>query len=100
MDNGQPLRLVQLANPWGSGEWKGDWADYNIFNKGLASGKWAENPELSKRIGVVRRDEGSFWMSYEETFFCWYLSVVFFPIVDCLIGSSQCLSLTLFILLN
>ncbi|CAL1135401.1 unnamed protein product [Cladocopium goreaui] len=66
MDNGQPLRLVQLANPWGSGEWKGDWADYNIFNKGLASGKWAENPELSKRIGVVRRDEGSFWMSYEE----------------------------------
>lgn len=66
MDNGQPLRLVQLTNPWGSGEWKGDWADYNIFNKGLASGKWAENPELSKRIGVVRRDEGSFWMSYED----------------------------------
>ena len=27
LSNGQQVNLVKLRNPWGSGEWKGDWSD-------------------------------------------------------------------------
>lgn len=27
MSRGTAVRLVRLWNPWGTGEWKGDWSD-------------------------------------------------------------------------
>ena len=47
LDNGQAIRLVQIRNPWGFAEWKGDWAD---FSKGTLPECWEKNPELKKRL--------------------------------------------------
>eukprot|EP00435_Cladocopium_sp_Y103_P076030 s2_g73.t1 len=67
LDDGTPVKLMQLGNPWGHGEWKGDWSDYDKWQEGrLASSKWAENPQLAKRLDVQRKDDGSFFMSYED----------------------------------
>ena len=49
LDNGQAIRLVQIRNPWGFGEWNGDWADYS---KGKLPDCWEKNPELKKRLKV------------------------------------------------
>ena len=52
------LRLVELRNPWGRGEWKGDW--------GPGSRKW--NSEEGRKVAdaVQRRSQsGRFWMSFD-----------------------------------
>jgi len=53
------IRLVQLRNPWGSGEWTGPWSD--------RSNKWKEHPDVAEAVGYTgpQRD-GSFWMSAED----------------------------------
>lgn len=59
LDNGQAIRLVQIRNPWGFGEWNGDWADYS---KGKLPDCWEKNPELKKRLKV--RCFVFFWWCY------------------------------------
>lgn len=55
--NGNTVRLVKLRNPWGSGEWNGDWSD--------ASPLWTE--ELRAQVGFDgARDDGIFWMNFED----------------------------------
>jgi len=54
------FRLVQIRNPWGKGEWTGDWSD--------KSAKWAEHPEVKKAVNFQDVDDGSFWMGWED--FC------------------------------
>jgi len=52
----EPIRLVQLRNPWGDAhEWTGAWSD--------GSKEWAENPDLAKFVGLRVQDDGVFWMS-------------------------------------
>ena len=82
LDDGSPVRLVQLANPHHTGEWKGDWSDYQITNRELASRRWAENPELTKRIGAIRSDDGTFFMSFDD----WEAN--FTKVVLCPVGSK------------
>ena len=48
--------LVKLRNPWGKGEWKGDWSD--------KSPKWTK--DLIKQFNVTDEDNGMFYMSYED----------------------------------
>eukprot|EP00392_Amoebophrya_sp_AT5.2_P018594 g19162.t1 len=55
------LKLVRIRNPWGSGEWKGDWSD--------KSEKWNEFPNVKKKIYVPGND-GSFWMEWHD--YCSY----------------------------
>jgi hypothetical protein len=55
--NGNTVRLVKLRNPWGSGEWNGDWSD--------SSPLWTE--ELRAQVGFDgARDDGIFWMDFND----------------------------------
>ena len=47
-------RLVKLRNPWGEGEWKGDWGDKSYL--------WT--PELRREVGVSDEDDGVFCMPF------------------------------------
>lgn len=49
-------RLVKLRNPWGNGEWKGDWSD--------ESNKWT--PQLKQELGLKNEDDGVFFMNYRD----------------------------------
>jgi hypothetical protein len=53
-------RLVQIRNPWGRFEWKGDWSD--------SSSTWT--PEVERELGLTREqrlsEDGSFWMTYDD----------------------------------
>ena len=53
---GQKLRLVKLRNPWGTGEWRGDWSDNSPL--------WT--PELKAKLEVKAEDDGIFFMSFED----------------------------------
>ena len=55
-------KVVRLRNPWGNGEYSGDWCD--------SSKKWTT--ELKKKYGVVKKNDGDFFMGYEEflKFYC------------------------------
>ena len=58
------IKLINLRNPWGNGEWSGAWSD--------ASKKWTE--DIKKQCGnYMDKDDGSFWMSFED--FCKYYIV-------------------------
>ncbi|XP_072534771.1 calpain-2 catalytic subunit-like [Salminus brasiliensis] len=57
---GQGVKLVRLLNPWGRGEWVGDWSDNSPLWKTVSSEdrtKWLDS-----------KNDGEFWMSMED--FC------------------------------
>lgn len=54
---GKPVRLLQLRNPWGMGEWPGDWADGDTKH-------WT--PELDKQLNHKNEDDGTFFMCFED----------------------------------
>lgn len=50
-------RIVQIRNPWGKFEWKGDWGDF--------SNKWT--PEAKMQVETfTAADDGTFWMSIND----------------------------------
>jgi hypothetical protein len=52
-------KLVQLRNPWGDGhEWNGGWSD--------SSKLWDKYPEVTKKIRPKRKDDGLFWMPWND----------------------------------
>ena len=53
---GYNVRLLKLRNPWGNTEWSGDWSD--------GSRLWTE--ELKKELVIEKKDEGIFWMGYND----------------------------------
>ena len=66
-DSGGRLRLIQLNNPWGRGEWTGDWSD--------DSDKWTRY--YINRLQPSKQDDGRFWMEfgdflqhYENVYIC------------------------------
>lgn len=53
-------RLVQLRNPWGSGEWKGAWSDGD-------KGRW--RARIKQKLNYdpdASGDDGAFWMSFAD----------------------------------
>eukprot|EP00440_Ansanella_granifera_P014821 gb/GFBE01016113.1/.p1 GENE.gb/GFBE01016113.1/~~gb/GFBE01016113.1/.p1 ORF type:complete len:482 (+),score=107.78 gb/GFBE01016113.1/:1-1446(+) len=56
--SGKEFKMVEIRNPWGAGEWKGDWSD--------KSSKWNENPKVKEQLGFEDADDGAFWMSWED----------------------------------
>ncbi|XP_043088235.1 calpain-1 catalytic subunit isoform X3 [Puntigrus tetrazona] len=56
---GHPVKLVRIFNPWGHGEWNGDWSDRSPL--------WERVRPEDQKYKVVL-DNGEFWMSMED--FC------------------------------
>ena len=54
--NGENVRLIKLRNPWGSGEYNGDWSD--------SSSLWT--PELRKKYNSIEKNDGIFFISLED----------------------------------
>mmetsp|Transcript_35119 Transcript_35119/g.46233 ORF Transcript_35119/g.46233 Transcript_35119/m.46233 type:complete len:220 (+) Transcript_35119:753-1412(+) len=54
--DGATARLLRLRNPWGSGEWQGDWSDKSQL--------WT--PALKKQVGFVDEDDGQFFIELED----------------------------------
>lgn len=50
------VRLVKIRNPWGKGEWKGEWSDNDP--------RWT--PQLLKEVGHRKADDGIFFMPLTE----------------------------------
>ena len=50
------IDLIKVRNPWGEGEWNGDWSD--------KSKKWTE--ELKEYFEVVKKEDGIFWISVDD----------------------------------
>jgi hypothetical protein len=48
--------VVKLRNPWGSGEWTGDYSD--------SSSKWT--PSLKRQLGWSNKDDGIFFMPVRD----------------------------------
>ncbi len=53
---GNTVRLCMLRNPWGQGEWTGDWSDNSPL--------WT--PELREQIGCKSEDDGTFHIQFED----------------------------------
>jgi len=54
---GNPVKLLRVRNPWGHGEWKGNWSD--------GSDSWY--PELKARIGKKSdADDGIFHLCLDD----------------------------------
>ncbi|XP_060688066.1 calpain-5-like [Hemiscyllium ocellatum] len=55
------LSMIRLRNPWGKGEWLGPWSDN--------SKEWEKiSKKERKRIGTDLKNDGEFWMAFED----WY----------------------------
>lgn len=50
--------LVQLRNPWGHGEWQGDWSD--------DSSMWTKYPGARSALNYESKSDGSFWMTIQD----------------------------------
>jgi calpain-15 len=60
----EEVKLIQLRNPWGDFEWKGDWGDDSEL--------WT--PKLMQELNQTDKDDGTFWMCLDD--FCHYFSRV------------------------
>ena len=54
--NGEQVRLCQLRNPWGQGEWEGSWSDKDPV--------WT--PELRKKHGIEDSNDGVFFIPFQD----------------------------------
>lgn len=50
------MKLIKLRNPWGMGEWKGDWSDGDFL--------WEDYPEIAQALGHTDENDGTFWMAF------------------------------------
>ncbi|KAL4468366.1 hypothetical protein ABPG72_012260 [Tetrahymena utriculariae] len=64
--DGQEHRILQIRNPWGKGEWKGDWSDNDT--------KLWNDFTMSQVPTFKREEDGSFWMNIQD--FCKYFEGV------------------------
>jgi len=56
--DGATRRIVCLRNPWGTGEWKGDWGD--------SSPLWDQHPKVRAAANFSPSEDGEFWMPWED----------------------------------
>ena len=72
--NGQKIRLIRLRNPWGRGEWDGDYSDSstkweNADFKELVKQKFKYTPyhtDSNIENEIQEKNDGTFFMSFED----------------------------------
>ncbi|KAM7376691.1 hypothetical protein PAMP_006404 [Pampus punctatissimus] len=64
MSQGKPVKLVRLWNPWGKGEWTGNWSD--------RSSLWQTVSAQVREQCLSVADDGEFWMTLAD--FCKFYS--------------------------
>ncbi|XP_045919165.1 calpain-1 catalytic subunit-like [Micropterus dolomieu] len=79
---GQLVHLVRLWNPWGKGEWNGDWSDRSPL--------WKTVSPQDREMCLSVIDNGEFWMTLED--FCKFYTDLDICCLcpDFLDGSSSC----------
>ncbi|KAL3968398.1 C-type lectin superfamily 4 member G [Sarotherodon galilaeus] len=60
ISQGKVVKLIRLWNPWGKGEWEGDWSD--------RSPMWNTVSFQDRQKCLSVADDGEFWMTFED--FC------------------------------
>ncbi|XP_015232541.1 PREDICTED: calpain-1 catalytic subunit-like [Cyprinodon variegatus] len=60
LSRGKAVRLVRLWNPWGHGEWNGDWSDQSSL--------WQTVSHHDRETMLSVCEDGEFWMSLKD--FC------------------------------
>uniref|UniRef100_A0A3Q2W0X8 Calpain-1 catalytic subunit-like n=1 Tax=Haplochromis burtoni TaxID=8153 RepID=A0A3Q2W0X8_HAPBU len=60
ISQGKLVKLIRLWNPWGKGEWVGDWSD--------RSPMWDVVNSQDRQMCLSVADDGEFWMAFED--FC------------------------------
>ncbi|XP_006807536.1 calpain-1 catalytic subunit-like [Neolamprologus brichardi] len=60
ISQGKLVKLIRLWNPWGKGEWVGDWSD--------RSPMWDIVSSQDRQMCQSVADDGEFWMAFED--FC------------------------------
>eukprot|EP01083_Nonionella_stella_P031265 85588_1 len=53
------VRLLEIRNPWGHGEWTGDWSDFSPLWTQTAKQEFGLTEELDP-------DDGAFWMCWQD----------------------------------
>mmetsp|Transcript_26800 Transcript_26800/g.67528 ORF Transcript_26800/g.67528 Transcript_26800/m.67528 type:complete len:711 (-) Transcript_26800:480-2612(-) len=64
--SGSTTRLLCLRNPWGKHEWNGDWSDESPLWDSVAASALA-----AAGIERVKKEDGAFYMSFEDFKRCW-----------------------------
>ncbi|XP_067879851.1 calpain-5-like [Heterodontus francisci] len=55
----EKLFMIRMRNPWGSTEWNGAWSD--------GSEEWKRIGQAEReKMGVTVRDDGEFWMNFDD----------------------------------
>ncbi|XP_029316987.1 calpain-8 [Cottoperca gobio] len=82
MSRGQLVNMVRLWNPWGQGEWKGDWSDQSPL--------WQTVSPQDREMCLAVADDGEFWMTLED--FCKFYNDLDICCLcpDFLDGSTSC----------
>uniref|UniRef100_UPI0037E88E89 calpain-1 catalytic subunit-like n=1 Tax=Semicossyphus pulcher TaxID=241346 RepID=UPI0037E88E89 len=82
MNQGKPVNLVRLWNPWGEGEWNGNWSD--------RSSLWKTVNAQDREMCLSVADDGEFWMTIDD--FCkFYTDLDICSLCpDFLDGNSSC----------
>lgn len=52
------FHFLQFRNPWGGGEWTGDWSDKSPL--------WEQHPDVKAAIYLEDKDDGIFWMERKD----------------------------------
>jgi len=63
---GETFKMVKVRNPWGTGEWTGDWGDNSPL--------WTKHTSVMKACNHNPKgdtDDGAFWMSWEDYIANW-----------------------------
>uniref|UniRef100_A0A667WTJ8 Zgc:136872 n=1 Tax=Myripristis murdjan TaxID=586833 RepID=A0A667WTJ8_9TELE len=82
MSRGEAVNLVRLWNPWGQGEWIGDWSDKSPL--------WQTVSREDRDMCLAVDDDGEFWMAMGD--FCRFFSDLDICSLcpDFLDGNSSC----------